>query len=95
LITQTGGATAAGLEEGAKRYTENLKKLGCERIPEAQELNRQFNDYQNLDSELEHLLETSTALKPFRLQLPRTLATKETLPNWDTDISAAPVHQQI
>jgi uncharacterized protein YhaN len=86
----SGATSAEGLEEGAKRYTDNLKKLGCESFPAAQELNRQYNDYQKLVQNLETLLGIYS-LETLQSAIAKNLATKEALPNWDTDIAAAPV----
>ena len=86
----SGATSAEGLEEGAKRYTDNLKKLGCESFPIAQELNRQYNDYQKLVQNLETLLGIYS-LETLQSAIAKNLATKETLSNWDTDITAAPV----
>ena len=86
----SGATSAEGLEEGAKRYTDNLKKLGCESFPAAQELNRQYNDYQKLGQNLETLLGIYS-LETLQSAISKNLATKETLPKWDTDITAAPV----
>jgi len=86
----SGAGSHAGLEESAKRYTDNLKKLGCESFSAAQELNRQYNDYQKLCQNLETLLGIYS-LEVFQSAISKNLATKEYLPNWDTDIAAAPV----
>jgi uncharacterized protein YhaN len=67
-----------------------LKKLGCESFPAAQELNRQYNDYQKLVQNLETLLGIYS-LETLQSAIAKNLATKEALPNWDTDITAAPV----
>ena len=81
---------AAGLEEAAKRYTENLEKLGCQDFAEAKNLNDLHNGYRNQVQNLENLLETYT-LETLQAAETKTLAIKETLPNWDFDISATPV----
>lgn len=81
---------AEGLEEAAKRYTENLMKLGCQDFAEARNLNELHIDYKNQVQNLENLLETHT-LEALQAAEAKNLAIKETLPNWDTDISATPV----
>ena len=88
--SESGATSAEGLEEGAKRYIDNLKKLGCESFPAAQELNRQYNDYQKLCQNVETLLGIYS-LETLQSAISKNLATKETLPNWDADIAAAPV----
>ena len=81
---------AAGLEEAAKRYTENLEKLGCQDFAEAKNLNDLHNGYRNQVQNLENLLETYT-LETLQAAEAKNLALKETLPNWDFDVSAIPV----
>ena len=81
---------AAGLEEAAKRYTENLEKLGCQDFAEAKNLNDLHNVYKNEVQNLENLLETYS-LETLQAAEAKNLAIKETLPNWDFDVSAVPV----
>ena len=81
---------AAGLEEAAKRYTENLEKLGCQDFAEAKKLNDLHIGYKNQVQNLENLLETYS-LETLRAAEAKNLAIKETLPNWDFDVSAIPV----
>jgi len=77
---------AAGLEEAATRFTENLKQLGCQDFTEAKNLNDLHNVYQNQMQNLKNLLETNT-LEILRATESKNLAIKETLTNWDIDIS--------
>jgi energy-coupling factor transporter ATP-binding protein EcfA2 len=81
---------AAGLEAAAKRYTENLKKLGCQDFTEAKNLNDLHNGYENQVQNLKNLLDVNS-LETLQAVEAKNLAIKETLPNWDTDISATPV----
>lgn len=81
---------AAGLEEAAKRYTENLKKLGCQDFTEAKNLNDLHSGYTNQVQNLKNLLETYT-FETLQIAESKNLAIKETLPNWDTDIFATQV----
>jgi len=81
---------AAGLEEGAKRYTENLKKLGCEDFAEAKALNDLHSRYLSKVEILNNLLKTRT-IEELEVVITNNFEIKETLPNWDTDINAAPV----
>jgi uncharacterized protein YhaN len=81
---------AAGLEEAAKRYTENLEKLGCQDFAEAKNLNDLHIGYKNQVENLENLLDTYT-LETLQAAEAKNLAIKETLPNWDFDVSAIPV----
>ena len=81
---------AAGLEEAAKRYTENLKKLGCQDFTEAKNLNDFHSGYANQVQNLKNLLETYT-FETLQIAESKNLAIKETLPNWDTDIFATQV----
>ena len=81
---------AAGLEAGAKRYIENLKKLGCGDFAQAKALNDLHNKYLNLVENLGNLLKTYT-IESLEAVVANNLAIKETLPNWDTDIVAPPV----
>ena len=81
---------AAGLEEAAKRYTENLEKLGCQDFAEAKNLNDLHIGYKNQVQNLENLLETYS-LETLQAAEAKNLAIKETLPNWDFDVSAIPV----
>ena len=87
---ESGETTAAGLEEAAKRYTENLKKLGCETFQAAQELSRQHNDYRTLTQNLNALLGVYS-VETLQAVIDKNEALKANLPNWDTDISLAPV----
>ena len=88
-IEYTDGA-AAGLEEAAKRYTENLEKLGCQDFAEAKKLNDLHNGYENQVQNLKNLLDVNT-LETLQAVEAKNLAIKETLPNWDTDTAATPV----
>jgi uncharacterized protein YhaN len=81
---------AAGLEEAAMRYNENLEKLGCQDFAEAKNLNDLHIGYKNQVQNLENLLETYT-LETLQAAEAKNLAIKETLPNWDFDVSAIPV----
>lgn len=81
---------AAGLEEAAKRYTENLTKLGCQDFTEAKNLNDFHSGYANQVQNLKNLLETYT-IETLQAAEAKSLAIKEALPNWDTDISVTPV----
>ncbi len=81
---------AAGLEAGAKRFTENLGKLGCKDFAEAKALNDLHGKYQSQEQNLKNLLETH-AIEKLETIVADNLALKEKLPNWDTDILAAPV----
>lgn len=81
---------AAGLEESAKRYTENLKKLGCQDYAEAKNLNDLHAGYQNQVQNLNNLLETYS-LETLLAAESKLVGIRESLPNWDPDISAAPV----
>ena len=81
---------AGGLEEGAKRYEENLKKLACQDYAEAKSLNDLHLAYQNKVENLKKLLETHS-LESLQALEAKHLSSKENLPNWDTDITAAPV----
>jgi uncharacterized protein YhaN len=81
---------AAGLEEAAMRYTENLQKLGCQDFAEAKNLNDLHIGYKNQVQNLENLLETYS-LETLQAAEAKNLAIKETLPNWDFDVSAVPV----
>lgn len=87
---ETGETSAAGLEEGAKRYTENLKKLGCESFQAAQELSRQHNEYRTLTQNLNALLGVYS-IETLQSAIDMNEAIKANLPNWDVDISLAPV----
>ena len=80
----------AGLEEAAKRYTENLEKLGCQDFAEAKKLNDLHNGYENQVQNLKNLLDVNT-LETLQVVEAKNLAIKETLPNWDTDTAATPV----
>jgi len=81
---------AAGLEEAAMRYTENLETLGCQDFAEAKNLNDLHIGYKNQVQNLENLLETYS-LETLQAAEAKNLALKETLPNWDFDVSAVPV----
>ena len=83
---EAGATSATGLEEGAKRYTNNLKKLGCETFPAAQELSRQHNDYRTLTQNLNALLGVFS-IETLQAVIDKNEAIKNNLPNWDTDIS--------
>jgi energy-coupling factor transporter ATP-binding protein EcfA2 len=87
---QSGETSAAGLEEGSKRYTENLKKLGCETFQAAQDLSRQHNEYRTLTQNLNALLGVYS-IETLQAVIDKNEAVKASLPNWDTDISQAPV----
>jgi hypothetical protein len=81
---------AGGLEEGARRYEENLKKLGCQDYAEAKSLNDLHLVYQNKVENLKKLLENHS-LESLQGLEARHLSAKENLPNWEIDIAAAPV----
>ncbi len=81
---------AAGLEEGAKRYEENLKKLGCQDFAEAKKLNDLHGSYQSQLNNLNNLLEIYS-LETLQAAISKNLAIKESLPNWDADITQPPV----
>ncbi len=81
---------AAGLEEGAKRYEENLNKLGCQDFVEAKKLNDLYNSYQSQIKNLNNLLEIYS-LETLQAAISKNLAIKESLPNWDVDITQPPV----
>ena len=81
---------AAGLEEGAKRYEDNLAKLGCQDFAEAKKLNDLYNSYQSQLNNLTNLLEIYSP-ETLQAAISKNLAIKETLPNWDTDITQPPV----
>jgi hypothetical protein len=87
---ESGDTSAAGLEEGAKRYTENLKKLGCETFQAAQELSRQHNDYRTLTQNLNALLGVFS-FETLQMVIDKHEAIKANLPNWDSDITQASV----
>jgi DNA repair exonuclease SbcCD ATPase subunit len=87
---ESGDTSAAGLEEGSKRYTDNLKKLGCETFQAAQELSRQHNEYRTLTQNLNALLGVYS-IETLQAVIDKNEAVKASLPNWDTDISQAPV----
>jgi energy-coupling factor transporter ATP-binding protein EcfA2 len=87
---ESGDTSAAGLEEGSKRYTENLKKLGCETYQAAQDLSRQHNEYSTLTQNLNALLGVYS-VETLQAVIDKNEAVKASLPNWDTDISEAPV----
>jgi energy-coupling factor transporter ATP-binding protein EcfA2 len=87
---ESGDTSAAGLEEGSKRYTENLKKLGCETYQAAQDLSRQHNEYRTLTQNLNALLGVYS-IETLQAVIDKNEAVKASLPNWDTDISQAPV----
>jgi energy-coupling factor transporter ATP-binding protein EcfA2 len=81
---------AGGLEEGARRYEENLKKLGCQDYAEAKSLNDIHLVYQNKVENLKKLLENHS-LESLQALEAKHLSAKENLPNWEIDIAAAPV----
>jgi energy-coupling factor transporter ATP-binding protein EcfA2 len=87
---ESGDTSAAGLEEGSKRYTENLKKLGCETYQAAQDLSRQHNEYRTLTQNLNALLGVYS-IETLQAVIDKNEAVKASLPNWDTDISQPPV----
>ncbi len=87
---ESGETSATGLEEGSKRYTENLKKLGCETYQAAQDLSRQHNEYRTLTQTLNALLGVYR-IETLQAVIDKNEAVKASLPNWDTDISQAPV----
>ena len=87
---ESGDTSAAGLEEGSKRYTDNLKKLGCETFQAAQDLSRQHNEYRTLTQNLNALLGVYS-VETLQAVIDKNEAVKASLPNWDTDISQAPV----
>jgi len=82
--------SAAGLEESAKRYADNLKKLGCETFQVAQELSRQHNEYQKLIQNLDALIGVYN-LETLQSAVLRNEKIKMNLSDWDTDIAASPV----
>lgn len=82
----SGATSAAGLEEGAKRYTDNLKKLGCETFQAAQERSRQHNEYRTLTQNLNALLGVHS-IETLQAVIDKNEAVKASLPKWDTDIS--------
>ena len=79
---------AAGLEERAKRYVENLEKLGCSDFTEAKNLNDLYGQFQSQVQNLNNFLE-KYSVEHLENEVASNLAIKEVLPNWDTDISAA------
>ncbi len=85
---ETGETSAAGLEEGAKRYIENLQKLGCDSFQAAQELSRQHSDFRTLTQNLNALLGVYS-IETLQAAIDKNEAIKANLPNWDTDISLA------
>ena len=87
---ESGATSAAGLEESSKRYTENLKKLGCGTFQAAQELSRQHNEYRTLTQNLNALLGV-LSIETLQAVIDRNESVKASLPNWETDISQAPV----
>ena len=87
---ESGATSAAGLEESSKRYTENLKKLGCETFQVAQELSRQHNEYRTLTQNLNALLGV-LSIETLQAVIDKNESVKASLPNWETDISQAPV----
>ena len=87
---ESGATSAAGLEESSKRYTENLKKLGCETFQAAQELSRQHNEYRTLTQNLNALLGV-LSIETLQALIDKSESVKASLPNWETDISQAPV----
>ena len=87
---ESGDTTAAGLEAGALRYTENLKKLGCETFQAAQDLSRQHNEYRALTQNLNALLGVFS-IESLQTVVDKNETAKASLLNWDSDISQAPV----
>jgi energy-coupling factor transporter ATP-binding protein EcfA2 len=87
---KSGDTSAAGLEEGSKRYTENLKKLGCETFQAAQELSRQHNEYRTLTQNLNALLGVYS-VETLQAVIDKNEVAKASLPKWDADVSQAPV----
>ena len=87
---ESGATSAAGLEESSKRYTENIKKLGCETFQAAQELSRQHNEYRTLTQNLNALLGV-LSIETLQALIDKSESVKASLPNWETDISQAPV----
>ena len=87
---ESGATSAAGLEESSKRYTENLKKLGCETFQVAQELSRQHNEYRTLTQNLNALLGV-LSIETLQAVIDKNESVKASLSNWETDISQAPV----
>ena len=87
---ESGATSAAGLEESSKRYTENLKKLGCETFQAAQELSRQHNEYRTLTQNLNALLGV-LSIETLQAVIDKSESVKASLPNWETDIIQAPV----
>ena len=77
--------SAVGLELGAKRFTENLMKMGCETFQEAQELSRQYKEFQNLTQNLSALLGVYS-LETLQSVINKNEAVKAGLPNWDIDV---------
>lgn len=80
----------AGLEDAAKRYTENLKKLSCKDFAEAKNLNDLHNSYENQAQNLKNLLDVNT-FETLRAIEAKNLAVKEMYSTWEIDISATPV----
>lgn len=87
---QSGDISADGLEEGAKRYTENIKELGCQTFQAAQELSRLNNEHRSLVQNLNALLGVYS-IEILQAAIDKNEAIKVDLPNWDNDISEAPV----
>ena len=85
-----GTTSAVGLEEAAKRYTENLKKLGCEDFSAAQALSRNYNELQRLIGSLNALLGVFS-LETLQAAISKNETIQKGLPNWDADIAASPV----
>lgn len=85
--SESTATNAGGLEEGAKRYSENLMLLGCESFPAAQELNRQYGEYRSQRQNLNNLFETK-GLETLQTVIDECLTIKGTLPNWETDITS-------
>ena len=78
------------LEEGANRYLAGLQALGCESYQVAQELNRRYGDYLRLLQNLETLI-SITDVPSLESEIANCEAIKSDLPDWESDIAAAPV----
>ena len=87
---ESGTSSADGLAESAKRYIGNLKKMGCETFQAAQELSRQYNEYQNLLQNLDALISIYD-VETLQSAISRNERIKMNLTDWDTDIAADPV----
>lgn len=87
---ESDASSAVSLEEGANRFTENLRKLDCETFEAVQELSRQYNDYQVLNQNLTALLNVNS-LESLQSVVDQNNAVKALLPNWDSDIQEVQV----